>query len=72
MTQYKVLEPIEIPKGMIIGLDWGQAATRLHSLKPFKKGKYEVKAPVTFKRGEVIGLEVKTKAIVAHLEPIGA
>lgn len=72
MLRYKVLKPVTINTGEVIELTWEQASPRLHNLKPGKKGKYEVKAPVRFKAGEVIGLaNVSSKALYAFLEAVG-
>jgi len=72
MNLYRVVQPIGIDKGRVIELTKEQAFPRLHNLKPLKGMKYEVKAEVRFKAGEVIGIELNktTKAFAKSFEPV--
>jgi hypothetical protein len=73
MIQYTVTKPLEIGKGQIIELSQEQVVPRLHNLKPHKKGKYEVKAAISFKAGEVIGLDPFTVKVFGDaLKPVKA
>jgi hypothetical protein len=57
MELYRVTKPVELNTGLRIKLTQEQAVPRLSCLKPLKADKYEIKRPVQFKRGEVIGIE---------------
>jgi hypothetical protein len=59
MNLYKVLEPIELHRG-IVELTQDQVMQRMRYLKSLKNNKYDVKGPVYFKRGEIIGLTPDT------------
>jgi transcription antitermination factor NusG len=71
MNLYKVVKPIELKRGFVVELTKEQAILRLHSLKPLKKDKYEVKGEISFKAGEIIGFDPgKIKIFAGVLEPI--
>ncbi|MHB8109766.1 MAG: hypothetical protein ACYDHW_07010 [Syntrophorhabdaceae bacterium] len=74
MIQFKAKEPIEIGKGKIIEITKDQAMPRLHNLKLLKGSKYEVKNPVCFKAGEIVGLDpsTSTKAFLGSFERVSA
>jgi len=57
MELYRTKSSVEIMKGARLQLTEAQAAPRLNNLKPLTGGVYEVKTPVSFKKGETIGLE---------------
>lgn len=52
--KYTVIAPISLGPGLVLGLSDAQAAARSGILRALGKGKYEVKATVQFKAGEVI------------------
>lgn len=62
MKIYKVVTPVKLVQGLILLTD-DQAKARLHCLrKTSKKGVFEIMQEVTFKAGEIIGLEQISKA----------
>lgn len=71
MERYSVNQPITLHVG-VIGLSDAQAATRQHCLKRLMgKGRYEIRKPVQFKAGEVIGLEeINLKQYAGWLTPV--
>ena len=71
MILYRVLTPVEITKGNVVELTPDQARIRLHNLKLLKGSKYEVKADICFKAGEVIGFDPGTsRAYTGFLEKV--
>jgi hypothetical protein len=71
MESYKVLKPLELKKGHVVELTREQAIPRLHNLKPLKGSKFEVKADISFKAGEIIGFDPgKIKIFAGVLEPV--
>jgi hypothetical protein len=50
--RYRVLEPISLPKGTLVGLTEAQAAARQFALRPSVNGLWEVVQAVQFKCGE--------------------
>ena len=72
MKIYKVVAPVTISQGVMLLTD-DQTRPRLHCLeKTSRKGTYAVLQKVTFKAGEVIGLEQVSKAHEPHLLGIEA
>jgi hypothetical protein len=58
MVEYVVVsESVELGIGTILALNADQVDRRRHQLKDAKGGKYEAIHRVTFKRGEVLGIE---------------
>lgn len=67
--KYTVIAPITLGPGLVLGLSDAQAAARSGSLRALGKGKYEVKAAVQFKAGEVIHTNAELpKALVEAVE----
>ena len=71
MELFRTIKTVEIDKGALLKLSREQALPRLINLKPLKGNTYEVKRPVSFKRGEVIGIEAgNIKPLIQSLEPV--
>ena len=71
MKDYKVLQPVTIPCGLI-RLNEKQSDPRMEGIKVKSKGVYEILTPQTFKAGEVIGLEDVSKALKPSMEDVYA
>ncbi len=69
MKQYKTTKPITLACGLI-GLDERQAKKRATLLKKVDEGVYEIMQKVTFKAGEIIGLEDSVADSLLHPPPI--
>ena len=70
MQQYRVIKAIAINSGKV-GLSAKQAATRSHMLiATDEPGVYLPGGTLCFKAGEVIGLDVVSKAMASSLELI--
>lgn len=52
--RYRVLQPMSLPKGTLLGLTEAQAAARHFALRPSVDGLWEVLQTVQFKAGETI------------------
>lgn len=66
MKRYQVTTfSITIPVESKVALTEKQAALRAASIKKIKGGGYEVIAPLTFKRGEVIGYDGELPKVLA-------
>lgn len=68
--KFKVTQSATFHVGHLIKLDADQAAARSTCLEKRKAGKYEVTAPVQFKAGEIVCLDLDTppKGMEACLE----
>jgi len=67
MLKYKVLENVVYTTG-VIGLDDEQARRRKRKLKKKASGVFEILAPTTFKKGEVVRLAKVSKYDEKRLE----
>ena len=68
--RYIVTGPVAAINSGVLELSKEQAQPRLHNLKALGGGKYEVLAPVEFKRGEPIGYSDRLpKAMAEIVEP---
>jgi hypothetical protein len=73
MEQYITKAAVEISSGALLKLTYEQAMSRIVNLKPLKRDVYEVKRPVRFKAGEVIGVDnINLKPIAKDLDPVKA
>lgn len=73
MNNYEVTNPtgITLHSG-VLSLTKAQAASRTYALNNLGDGLYQVKAPVTFKRGEVFGYDGPLpKSFVAQMAEVG-
>lgn len=52
--RYRVLHPMSLPKGALLGLTEAQAAARQFALRPSAGGLWEVLREVQFKAGETV------------------
>jgi len=52
--RYRVLQPISLPKGTLLGLTEAQAAARQFALRPTVDGLWQVLQAVQFKAGETV------------------
>ena len=68
MKEYIVKKTLDLFNGSI-GLTEQQAAPRAGKLKKKRKGVYEIIAPVQFKVGEIILLDIIPKALQLYLAP---
>jgi len=69
LKEYKTTGVITLFGGTV-ELSLKQAEPRQAALKKLKQGEYEVIAPVQFKAGEIIGLDMADKATLALLEDL--
>jgi hypothetical protein len=74
MQAYKVIKPLSLGVGTLVGLSQAQAEPRKHALEPTgTRGVYQAKGPLSFKAGEVVGLDdPNLKRLSAVLEPVEA
>ena len=71
MRQYLVSAPLSLYAGAVLALSAEQAARRVPALWPLDDGLYEVRQPVQFKAGEVIGFGGDLpKHLASLLEPV--
>ena len=68
MKEYIVKKTLDLFNGSI-GLTEQQAAPRAGKLKKKRKGVYEIIAPIQFKVGEIILLDIIPKALQFYLVP---
>ena len=57
MQRYTCSKPLALAAGTLVGLSDAQAGARKHALKPQAKGVYLASGPLSFKAGEVVGLD---------------
>ena len=72
MPTFKVLDrPVTLPAGLVFRPTKDQAARRPHGMKKAGPGnRYELTAPMDFKRGETIEIEGEPpKSLRGHLVP---
>ena len=67
MLQYKVLSPIAIPVGTLVGLTDEMALPRIHNLLEHVAGVYAARTALSFKAGQEIGLDAGTAKALASL-----
>ena len=69
MKKYKVAFPVVFHSGKIQLTD-EQAKKRSHQITKVKGDLYDILTPVSFKAGEVVGLEKASKTYLANLEEV--
>jgi hypothetical protein len=57
MKKFETRDTVEFGPGTVLGLTSAQAHARTQSLTPVRKGIWQTLRSVTFKRGEVIGID---------------
>lgn len=66
MKKYTTTTIVTLPAGTVMELNAEQAAARRHALESLRgNGVYRAIAPVQFKRGEVLGLDVEPPKALA-------
>lgn len=57
MQKYRILKTLPIGAGAIVQLDEAQARSRNHRLESLGEGRYRAIEPMSFKAGDVLGIE---------------
>ena len=70
MQFYRTTGILNIPVGCKLILDEIQIRDRVMNLSVKEKGKCEVKSPIQFKAGEIIGIKEPTKIMLKVLKEI--
>lgn len=69
--RYRVLQPMSLPQGTLVGLTEAQAAVRQFALRPSLGGLWQVAKAVQFKAGETVDAPDMPKAVRHLVEPLG-
>ena len=70
MQFYRTTGILQIPVGFNLSLNEFQIRDRVPNLVIKPKGKIEVKTPIVFKKGEILGIEKPNKRMLNVLEEI--
>jgi hypothetical protein len=70
--RYRVLQPISLPKGTLLGLTEAQAAARSFALRPTLDGLWQVAREVQFKAGETVEAPDLPKRVRHLVTPLAA